>query len=107
MKLDCSLSDRWMYYLGLLVVCARNEEAMSDLKHIQNLIDAEEQGLLAKVVHGEWILENTYQPSDSHKCSECGIILSLWATDMKGISYYRNYCPNCGAKMDGKEEGAV
>ena len=51
------------------------------------------------VVHGEWILVSTNQPCDSYKCNKCGIVLSLWATDMKGMNYYRNFCPNCGADM--------
>lgn len=42
-KLDCSLSDRWMYYCGLL---AMHGVEVDDLKHIQDLIDAEEQGLI-------------------------------------------------------------
>lgn len=33
------LSDRWMYYSGLL---AMHGVGVEDLKHIQNLIDAEE-----------------------------------------------------------------
>lgn len=37
------LSDRWMYYCGLL---AGMGVGVDDLKHIQDLIDAEEQGLL-------------------------------------------------------------
>ena len=40
------LSDRWMFYCGLLVGMNASVE---DLKHIQDLIDAEEQGLLLKL----------------------------------------------------------
>ena len=40
------LSDRWMYYSGLLAV---HGVGVGDLKHIQNLIDAEEQGLLLRL----------------------------------------------------------
>lgn len=39
-------------------------------------------------VHGEWIKETVLS-----KCSVCGFRL--------GADTYR-YCPNCGAKMDGK-----
>ncbi len=42
------LSDRWMYYCGILAGTGMNIE-VEDLKHIQNLIDAEEQGLLLKL----------------------------------------------------------
>lgn len=40
------LSDRWMFYCGLL---AGMNASVEDLKHIQDLIDAEEQGLLLKL----------------------------------------------------------
>ena len=54
------------------------------------LEDAEEQGLLAKVVHGKWIIDI---------CSLCG-------EEAPNDGYWKSpYCPNCGAKMDGKEEG--
>lgn len=39
------LSDIWMYYCGLLIGMGLNVD-VEDLKHIQNLIDAEEQGRL-------------------------------------------------------------
>ena len=41
------LSDRFMYYCGLLVTHGVD---VDDLKHIQNLIDKEEQGLLTEVI---------------------------------------------------------
>ena len=39
------LSERWMYYCGLL---AGMGVGVDDLKHIQDLIDADEKGLLPK-----------------------------------------------------------
>ena len=47
---------------------------------------------LAPVVHGEW--KNCGQLSKTtwlHRCSLCGC----------PQDYAHNYCPNCGAKMDG------
>lgn len=41
------LSERWMYYSGLL--SATLSAKVDDLKHIQNLIDAEEQGMLLRL----------------------------------------------------------
>ena len=41
---------------------------------------------VAEVKHGEWI---------GLECSKCGHF-ATYANDY-------NYCPNCGAKMDGKE----
>ena len=40
------LSDRFMYYCGLL---APHGVSVDDLKHIQNLIDKQEQGLLIEL----------------------------------------------------------
>ena len=40
------LSDRWMYYSGLL---AMHGVGVEDLKHIQNLIDAEDQPTIEAV----------------------------------------------------------
>lgn len=49
----------------------------------------------AEVKHGEWIYKNTYYEADNCNCSLC----SQNMTTAKGTRM--NYCPNCGAKMDG------
>ena len=47
------------------------------------------------VVHGEWMLEDDRCFKNSvSKCSACGKRYQL-----APLSY--NFCPNCGAKMDG------
>lgn len=52
---------------------------------------------VAPVLHGRWI--DAYPDIEPNPmfmygiCSECGF--------EQGISKYLNYCPNCGAKMDG------
>ena len=49
-------------------------------------------------VHGHWYKA----PHHPYRCSNCGEEALL---DMYGESHYRsNYCPNCGAKMDGDEK---
>lgn len=46
------------------------------------------------VVHGEWMDCENY--NDIEECSVCGVIYRY-------PSFYRyNYCPNCGARMDGE-----
>lgn len=47
-----------------------------------------------EVKHGKWILQydNKYA-----KCSECGVIRNIESQ----LGW--NYCPNCGAKMDGED----
>ena len=48
------------------------------------------------VRHGDWVP----YPSDQYrKCSVCGIEYAKFELLLK----YK-YCPNCGAKMDGKEK---
>lgn len=44
---------------------------------------------VVEVKHGHWIEDNEF-----FRCSECGLL-----TDFR----LSNFCPNCGAKMDGKD----
>ena len=60
---------------------------------------------VAPVVHGRWIKDNdSFQTDDyyccyfDYTCSECGEIVN----DRYKLP---NYCPDCGAKMDGETEG--
>ena len=55
---------------------------------------------VAPVVHGKWVdwkpshlgMEYSY---DTMACSECGYAM------LNAVRIPANYCPNCGAKMDG------
>jgi hypothetical protein len=47
-----------------------------------------------EVVHGRWIVEN----KESIRCSEC-------CFNRATIKMPMDYCPNCGAKMDGDGDG--
>ena len=51
------------------------------------------------VVHGEWIALDRTEMFTELKCSHCGHLMLTGAN-----SLYPNYCPNCGAKMDGGKE---
>ena len=49
------------------------------------------------IKHGEWLCSELHG-AIKMKCSECQTAYySVFAS-------YSNYCPNCGARMDGKEE---
>lgn len=48
---------------------------------------------IAPVKHGHWISENFY----TH-CSVCG---KMAIYDKYGQEFESDFCPNCGAKMDG------
>lgn len=49
---------------------------------------------VAPVVHGRWIEQEKYTFGTMYDCSICGTLILD-----NGHSW--NYCPNCGAKMDG------
>ena len=55
------------------------------------------------VRHGHWIKTKAYDWVDC-ECSECHEkdYIPMSASDIN-YWFYRNYCPNCGAKMDGGE----
>ena len=60
-----------------------------------------------EVKHGEWIIEQLENEKTVCYCSRCGSGLQNRETrkyiDISGA----NYCPNCGAKMDVKDEEDV
>lgn len=54
------------------------------------------------VKRGRWIKQESFWNKNTVKCSLCGNYL-----DMNGVNGGRsdaNYCPNCGARMDGNKE---
>lgn len=52
---------------------------------------------VAPVVHGRWILER--EPNGKPYCFHCSVCDSYY--HYIGIVTASDYCPNCGAKMDG------
>ena len=59
-----------------------------------NYTNATKTADVAPVVHGEWIRDVRTPPFANSKCSKCGKTYGLYP-----LGY--NYCPNCGARMDG------
>ena len=53
---------------------------------------------VAPMVHGKW--ETSSDRPDSLICSVCKCGFDMWKHD------HHNFCPNCGAKMDGGAENA-
>lgn len=55
---------------------------------------------VAEVVHGRWIKDDFLSDdvNNAEKCSQCGELIG-WFGNLP------NYCPNCGAKMDGGSNG--
>ena len=61
----------------------------------QNIMDIPSADV-APMVHGQW--ETSSDRPDSLICSVCKCGFDMWKHDP------HNYCPNCGAKMDGCDE---
>lgn len=51
------------------------------------------------VKHGRWIPEDEYYVDDTYICSVCGYEFIITAGDLESNGL--NYCPRCGAKMNG------
>ena len=65
-------------------------------RHIEEVISNQPTADVAPVVHGKWILAE-----DGWYCSACKLYPNFdYDPEEKGIQY----CPNCGAKMDGWDE---
>ena len=87
----------------LIDACALNRnidcccfESMSDYMTIcEQIIEAPTVDAV-EVVHGRWI-----EYKDFMECSECHS--NWWYGD--NDCYLFDYCPNCGAKMDGDGNG--
>lgn len=53
------------------------------------------------VQHGRWLPEDEYYVDDTYICSVCGYEFIITAGNLE--SNELNYCPRCGAKMDGEK----
>ena len=79
---------------------ARAEGAVSafieSILRVKGMIEAE------PVRHGRWIAEerDSWSGGGAYICSACGYGYS-WGGFFEANDF--NYCPNCGAKMDGGE----
>lgn len=54
---------------------------------------------VVEVVHGKW---NEDEHPFCNVCMECGLVIDRTCTKLN--SGKLNYCPNCGAKMDGERK---
>lgn len=50
------------------------------------------------VRHGKWLLEWENEDTRMLRCSECRMVFNV------GKGRDGNYCPNCGARMDGERK---
>lgn len=87
--------------LNILTDDTTNDRANEIIDVFDSLPAADVQ----EVKHGKWIakkmIKESYNygvPYEIFRCSECSYMLSE-----NGLVGRYNHCPNCGARMDGKE----
>ena len=81
----------------MMVVTALGCKAV-DIKAVIQYIESIPTVDAVEVVHGRWDIDKSFMPFIS-TCSKCGACY-----DVDG-AFDWNYCPNCGAKMDGDGNG--
>lgn len=76
-------------------------------KHlVLKIISEQTTADVQEVRHGKNV--TPFHPADEFICSECGIAFKEMSEyiieDDVYREFYFKFCPNCGAKMDGKED---
>jgi len=63
--------------------------------------------LEAEPKHGHWVLESDSEPYNEYVCSVCGTRASsfIGGSEMWYCLSKPHFCPNCGSRMDGEENG--
>ncbi len=94
-----------------LELMARAGDSQDDIacgmRRAIRLLDMQDVVEAAEVKHGEWdAIPNTYMSVASKDGSYSGNATSCSVCHEVNPNVYKtNFCPNCGAKMDGKELG--
>ena len=79
--------------LGVCMVIMK-EDFERAIKHMPDSIIKD----VAPVKHGRW--EHNSDFPDRFICCGCGSMFDMWKHEQR----FFNYCPNCGAKMDGERK---
>ena len=93
--------DEYIKREDLLELYRMDDPVLNENGHVplpvirQNIMDIPAADV-AQVRHGRW--ETNSDRPDSLICSVCKFGFDMWKHDP------HNYCPNCGAKMDGGDE---
>lgn len=74
--------------------------SMADLTSLREVLEDTPTADVAEVRHGTWIA-NRSPVEVEFSCSECGFSY-IEADSYQECDY--NFCPNCGARMDGDTE---
>ena len=81
-------------YINAEAFIEENDGAENSGWTLKELIENFPTADVVEVVHGQWIMND----DQVYECKECGYVPSF-----DGYTYF-NYCPNCGARMDGGKE---
>lgn len=73
-------------------------EGMFDCEDVISSVENAPPADVAPVVHGRWISKNHHGYEWTFVCSNCDYV------DGYPFNDRHNYCPNCGAKMDERED---
>lgn len=76
----------------------RNRE--EDIKFLKALINRQQYADVAEVIHSDWHTSTVRMSSIDVTCRNCH------RTEKISITNYFEYCPHCGAKMDGERKDA-
>ena len=91
--------DWYSVYKGKLTAGAPNtENALYKASSIYAVIDNAPSADVAPVRHGRWVEKEKYTFGIMYDCSLC-------EDRILDNGHPWNYCPNCGAKMDGGNDG--
>ena len=89
---DCKACGKWFATMEQCELCPTCERALERLRNYA-----------APVVHGRWeYIQQTLNTLSQLRGSFCG----WWSLDPSIDGAY-DYCPNCGAKMDGGDGDAA
>lgn len=80
----------------------------SDIELFDRFVDSAPTADVEEVKHGEWIQDTSPHRGLRFVCNKCKMALATLRVGVDSVSYtvgdnIANYCPFCGAKMDGKE----
>ena len=89
----------WADSGGVYGQAMKYPEGMFDCDDVINSVDNAPAADVVEVKHGEWL---SNAQTDEYVCSKCDGIAPV---DCEKEDFYKsNYCPNCGAKMDGERK---
>lgn len=93
-KWDCGLWIRYKVFEECIALTPTIEAVpLEDYRSMEQTVHKLTQAIAeAEPKHGRWIIMSMYE----YRCSLCGAIHMRTRT---------NYCPNCGTRMDGGENG--